>query len=392
MKRNLLLGCAAMVLASALGGCESSGNDFIYQALAKADKGWSALPDYERGKRYLQVGDYGLAIEAFEMELRRDPASVRSLNGAAIAYQRIGRDDVAEKLLGRALQIEPNSAFTLNNMAFLFMTHGDRAGALAMIERAKAAPANNATVTSVLKGNETLLVPQPVAQVDSETRLTAAKTVPVTAAPFEAPVVAAAPQGVAPQAPRPQLVLDLPAPLVPEPELPPRVEIASPKATAPIRQPLIEAPQSIRIASAKIDIPAPQPVLDLPESAAVASRQAATLEPQAPRPAAAGNLLATLSVVNGSGHSRLAHRIGQFLTGRGFRVAQLANARSFGRRQTLLFCHAASRQKAEAIARSMPIAVQVVELKSDSDRIELVAGRDLDAFDGQMAALKLAER
>jgi hypothetical protein len=385
MRKNLLLGCAAMVLASALGGCASSGNDFIYQALAKADKGWSALPDYDRGKRYLQVGDYGLAIEAFELELRRDPASVRSLNGAAIAYQRIGRDDVAEKLLGRALQIEPNSTFTLNNMAFLYMTHGDRAGALAMIERAKAAPADNATVASVLKGNETLLVPQPIAQLDGEPMLAAAPTVPVTAAPLEAPAVAAAPK-----APAPQLVLDMPAPLVPAPELPPRVEIASPKATAPVRQPLIEAPQSIRIASAKIDISAPQPVLDLAEPAAVASRLTATIEP--PRPAITGNLLATLSVVNGSGRSRQAHRIGQFLTSQGFRVERLTNASSFGRRQTLLFCHPASRQNAEAIARSMPIAVKVVELKSGSDRIELVAGRDLDAFDGQMAALKLAQR
>lgn len=340
MARHAISWGAAAVAAAVLGGCATSPDKPIFDALAKADKGWSALPDYERGKRYLAVGDYGFAIEAFAAELQHDPRSIRALNGQAIAYQRIGRSDIAERFLKRALDIDPNSPVTLNNEAYLHLMGGDRAGAVAFVARAKASLASDGgtqlrgSISDVLDANATLIAsaapaapkPSVPAQLektgDGDWVLHAVKTTPVETAAL-APV----------------------APATPLPALP------------------------------------DTPVLRLPQGA----QQAVAPAQREP------HLSAKLMIVNGSGRSQMAHHLQQYLATHGIAAQRLVNARRFDRKLSVVFYHPDSRETAVAVAGAIPVRVMLVELKSPARSVEFVAGSDLDRFVGTLASTKLAK-
>ncbi len=94
---------------------------------------------------------------------------------------------------------------------------------------------------------------------------------------------------------------------------------------------------------------------------------------------------ADLTIANASGQYRLAHRLQQYLSGQGFAAERIANAARFDRTQSVLFCHADSRQAAEAIRRALPTSVKLVVLVSKANRIDLVAGSDLNNFDIKLA-------
>jgi tetratricopeptide (TPR) repeat protein len=93
----------------------------------------------------------------------------------------------------------------------------------------------------------------------------------------------------------------------------------------------------------------------------------------APKPA--------LVIANASGEYRLARRLQQYLSGHGYAAERVANAARFDRTQSVLFCHAESREAAEDIRRALPANVRLVVLPSKSNTVELVAGSDLNGFD-----------
>src|SRR5262249_35040805 len=72
---------------------------------------------YETGKKHLMADRAGLAIVYFEQSLAIDPFSVAALNAIGAAYDQLFRFEIAKLYYMRALDIEPNGADTLNNMA-----------------------------------------------------------------------------------------------------------------------------------------------------------------------------------------------------------------------------------------------------------------------------------
>ena len=166
MKKQLLLTAASVLSCVLLSNCASSGGQDVSSLLAKSDQGWASLSDYDRGKHCLEIGDYGSAIEAFAAELGHDPQSVRALNGEAVAYDRIGRRDVAQHLFERALTIDANSAETLNNFAFFHLRYGETKEAAELSRRASAVvaslPAGSApeVLARVIDNNEALIAQQ----------------------------------------------------------------------------------------------------------------------------------------------------------------------------------------------------------------------------------------
>jgi tetratricopeptide (TPR) repeat protein len=117
---------------------------------------------YAAGKAHLRAGQLGLAVESFRMALRRDPQSVDALNGLAVAYDQMGRVDVASTLLERALSIDPGSTATLNNMARSLLRQNQPTRALAYLERARAASPDNPTVLANLRAADEAPAPEPV--------------------------------------------------------------------------------------------------------------------------------------------------------------------------------------------------------------------------------------
>jgi Tfp pilus assembly protein PilF len=131
MSTVLVTGCAGV----------ATNTESLSVLLERSGQSQPKLPAYEQGKRHLQFKSPGLAVAAFEEALKANPDSVPALNGLAVAYDRLGRADVAQRYLDRALMLDANSAVTLNNLAYLNLVQGNTAVALAYAERAKIAAA-----------------------------------------------------------------------------------------------------------------------------------------------------------------------------------------------------------------------------------------------------------
>lgn len=79
-----------------------------------------------RGRSFLASKQYGLAIELFK-GASRDPAlKAESLNGLAIAYDAIGRRDLAERYFQRALAANPSDGRVRRNLAALYASIGQQ--------------------------------------------------------------------------------------------------------------------------------------------------------------------------------------------------------------------------------------------------------------------------
>ena len=77
--------------------------------------------NYALGKKYFSKGQYGLALGAFQNELKQNRRSVQALNGIAACYDQLKRYDLALNYYYKALQIEPDSAQTLGNLGYSYL-------------------------------------------------------------------------------------------------------------------------------------------------------------------------------------------------------------------------------------------------------------------------------
>lgn len=88
----------------------------------------AGLPPQEslgRAKTFLASKQYGLAIELFKGASRDPTLEAESLNGLAIAYDAIGRRDLAERYFQRALASNPADGRARRNLAALYAAKGD---------------------------------------------------------------------------------------------------------------------------------------------------------------------------------------------------------------------------------------------------------------------------
>ncbi|HEV7232720.1 MAG TPA: tetratricopeptide repeat protein, partial [Sphingorhabdus sp.] len=74
---------------------------------------------FQRGRAQLDAGLDALAIESFRAETRINPDSADAYNGLAVAYGRIGRDDLAQRYFETALAKDPMNAKASANLALL---------------------------------------------------------------------------------------------------------------------------------------------------------------------------------------------------------------------------------------------------------------------------------
>lgn len=70
-----------------------------------------------QGRTQLAMGNAGLAIESFRRALTDDPANIDAYAGLAMAYEKLGRFDVAAQQLERALALAPNDDELLARLA-----------------------------------------------------------------------------------------------------------------------------------------------------------------------------------------------------------------------------------------------------------------------------------
>lgn len=175
------------------------------------------------GRARLAIGDLPGALAAFRAALLVAPASVDALNGIGVAYDRLGRSDLARSFYDSALAIDPAAAAVLVNLGLSLTLQGDDRGAIPFLQQAGATdrdPAAAATARRLLALIAQRLRDTAIAEARAEVATELAGPAP---APAPAPTPGRAPAPVTVIAPpsmrievtsagEQRLVLDGPAP------------------------------------------------------------------------------------------------------------------------------------------------------------------------------------
>lgn len=93
------------------------------------------------GRKQLDSGNLGLAIEAFQQALGRGEPPAPALNGLGVAYARLGRADMADQLFRQAMAEDPANEKYAANLALLAQSQQAIDAAAAAAVRTAEAPA-----------------------------------------------------------------------------------------------------------------------------------------------------------------------------------------------------------------------------------------------------------
>ncbi len=92
---------------------------------------------YALGSTYEKVGDHEAAVAQMKALLVIDPDHADALNFVGYSYAERGvKLDEAEKLIGKALELRPDSGFYLDSLGWLYFQKGDYGRAVGTLERA----------------------------------------------------------------------------------------------------------------------------------------------------------------------------------------------------------------------------------------------------------------
>lgn len=92
----------------------------------------------DEGRALLMAGNPAQALSAFQVALAQAPQSVAALNGIAIAYDRLGRSDLARQHFAMALALEPDAADIAHNLGLALVRAGQDREAIPHLQRAAA--------------------------------------------------------------------------------------------------------------------------------------------------------------------------------------------------------------------------------------------------------------
>jgi len=150
-RRQILLAgsLTGVLVAAACGGAMNFSDDARFSPDMGITDGSDPLM---QGKRHFANRNFGLAIEAFEEARQLAPQSVNVLNALAVAYEEIGRSDLADSYFLEALDLDPSSAQTYNNWAMVHLGRGNPAKANQLLaEAARLAPGDPMVVANVAR-------------------------------------------------------------------------------------------------------------------------------------------------------------------------------------------------------------------------------------------------
>lgn len=150
--------------------------------------GQSADAALAEGRSLLAAGNAAQAISAFRLALGQDAGSVAALNGIAIAYDRLGRIDLARQHFEMALALEPDAGDIAYNLGWTLHRAGRHREAIAWLQRASsgldgraAAAARRALLLVAAALEQGAMAPAPA--IDAPVRVASAR---IDAAPLAA--------------------------------------------------------------------------------------------------------------------------------------------------------------------------------------------------------------
>ncbi|MBU6164682.1 MAG: tetratricopeptide repeat protein [Alphaproteobacteria bacterium] len=92
----------------------------------------------DEGRALLAAANPVQAIAAFNAALAQDPANLAALNGLGIAYDRLGRADLARQMFERALSLAPDAFDIAYNLGWSLLQAGQERAAIAPLQQAMA--------------------------------------------------------------------------------------------------------------------------------------------------------------------------------------------------------------------------------------------------------------
>lgn len=243
----------------------------------------------DNGRALLAANNPAQAISAFRIALDAAPQSVAALNGLAVAYDRLGRADLARQHFEMALALEPDAADIAYNLGLSLVHAGEDRAAIPWLQRAAAGQDTRAAGAA----RRTL--------VQIAVRLTAPGAPPAPAAPAAGPRIDIASSGEAVLVLAPVSARPASPPVAVAATVTPAVKPATTPAPAPAVQAAVEPALAQRLGDAAaltIPISLPTPTPEAPPAAAAAplstprriaaaspAQPAAPEAPSAPQPA-----------------------------------------------------------------------------------------------------------
>jgi hypothetical protein len=347
MLRLLTMTAGYALLAACSGGsgvATFSARPVVPEGYGTADAG----SPYQSGKRQLEAGNVGLAIDAFRKAIRSEPGSLDALNGLAVAYDRIGRFDLSRRYYEQALGIEPDSATILHNLGYSLTLQGKVQEGRELM--ARAASSGDPVVRpkaqqnlAAIGGAQARSVPTVVEQATGQAlrqwveRTTATvQTLVTTADPIKVSEA-----DVDPRLRRVHAAADIPA---------------------PVRPPAAAFPSTARAVAEMAAMDVDMQLAD-------------TSKPREFSP---------VVVVNAVGRGRMATRLGGYLTEHGVVVVGLGNGRGEGRRHSVIRYAPASRSAAIAVAKLLPFSVGLEPTRSPAAAVQVILGRNALGFDDKL--------
>lgn len=275
------------------------------------------------------AADYGLATKYFRLAVALNPVSIEALNGLAASYDQLARYDVAERYYRKALDLDPHSSQTLNNIGFSYYLQGKFDLAQAYLSEALAVDKDDAVVLAnrrlVTSGQASIARSGEPAEGD-------VKRPPVPAREPGRTVAA-----------RPAIWIERTAPKVQTLVLTSRPDLVSMTAMA------------VDGGGAPVSKFSSWPV--------------------------------AVEVSNGTGRSRMAARMRQYLAAKGVRPARLSNAGTFSKSRTTIYYRHGWSDHAGALAELLPAGVGLRKDVEQGAAIRVELGADLLDFDLQLIEL-----
>jgi Flp pilus assembly protein TadD len=147
---NFVSGIIILGLASALGGCATTGKQYAaapHRPAAKEkplDVGKEARLRVARS--FQDAGDYASALRLYQQAIAEDPKNVEALVGIGGLYAKLKAFDAARQSFDQALAAAPNNGEALAGMGQVLINQGDAEAALDYFTRAAAADPKNPRV------------------------------------------------------------------------------------------------------------------------------------------------------------------------------------------------------------------------------------------------------
>lgn len=398
--RKLKVLTAALLVASCAQTQTKQGALNIHP-LQRVQHGYDqAKAQYELGRYYHGQRRHQEAIAAYHQALAANPGMLDALNALGAAYAESGNLGLARQQFEAALKLQPESAYTYNNLGFVNYLAGDYPAAVEAYEQALRRDAGNE------KARQNLVLAHGRMGKEEQVARTAVPATPVIAASPEEADRSQAPAEDASQGTQSAWVKVSPSiyemhSAVVQAEQPAATQAVAVAGAATERQVAkAEAAQRPTFESPAAPVVTPRAVAQSagtgPHVIRVAAK-AATPAASVPEPMArAVSFLRGVEVSNGNGIRGLAARVARYFSRNGIQQARLTNQKPFAERRTRIEYRPGSEAEAARINKLLPQTVPAVASRSlrPDIRVRLVLGHDLQrnlvAWDSKLEAEMIA--